>query len=148
MVAAQGRPVPPEPRAPQDERELWRRRREFMLEHVRGPEVPPDVLRLKAADALDNLTSIARDLADPQVGERVWDRFKVGRDESLWYYVRGDDGRGEGYRGRAARAGVAAHAGVRAREFLTTTYNHPSSRARRAASTRLFAPSLLIASER
>jgi (p)ppGpp synthase/HD superfamily hydrolase len=86
MVAADGRPVPSAPRSPADERALWRRRREFMLGHVRGPEVPADVLRLKAADALANLTSIARDLADPTVGERVWDRFKVGRDESLWFY--------------------------------------------------------------
>lgn len=86
MIAVDGRPVPPKPRTPQDEREVWRRRREFMLGHVRGPEVPPDVLRLKAADALANLTTIVRDLADPAVGDDVWDRFKVGRDESLWYY--------------------------------------------------------------
>ena len=87
MVAADGDPVPPRPRAPQHERALWRRRREFMLAHVRGPDVPTDVLRLKAADALANLTSIARDLANPAVGEGVWDRFKVGRDESLWFYA-------------------------------------------------------------
>ncbi len=86
MVAADGRPVPPKPRSPQDERALWRRRREFMLAHVRGPDVPADVLRLKAADALANLTSIARDLANPAVGEGVWERFKVGRGESLWFY--------------------------------------------------------------
>ncbi len=86
MVAADGRAVPPMPRSPQDERALWRRRREFMLAHVRGPGVPADVLRLKAADALANLTAIHRDLANPVVGEGVWERFKVGRDESLWFY--------------------------------------------------------------
>ena len=86
MVAADGRPLPPKPRSPQDERALWRRRREFMLTHVRAQGVPADVLRLKAADALANLTAIARDLANPAVGEGVWARFKVGRDESLWYY--------------------------------------------------------------
>lgn len=86
MVAADGAPVPPAPRTPEQERALWRRRREFMLSHVRGPGVPPDVLRLKAADALANLTAIARDLANPAVGEGVWRRFKVGRDESLWFY--------------------------------------------------------------
>lgn len=57
-----------------------------MLSHMRGPGVPADVLRLKAADALANLTSIARDLANPAVGEGVWQRFKVGGDESLWFY--------------------------------------------------------------
>ena len=86
MVAADGEPLPPTPRSPQDERALWRRRREFMLGHVRGPGVPPDVLRLKAADALANLASIARDLGNPAVEESVWGRFKVGRDESLRYY--------------------------------------------------------------
>ena len=86
MVAADNRPLPPTPRSPRQERELWRRRRGFLLSHVRGPDVPPDVLRLKAADALANLTAIARDLANPAVGERVWERCKVGRDESLWFY--------------------------------------------------------------
>ena len=86
MVAADGEPIPPTPRSRDVERELWKRRREFMLTHVRGEGVPPDVLRLKAADALANLSSIARDLAHPTVGEGVWDRFKVGRDETVWYY--------------------------------------------------------------
>ncbi len=86
MVAADGRPLPPQPRSPRGVRDLWRRRRAFMLSHVRGPDVPPDVLRLKAADALANLQTIARDLANPAVGEGVWDRFKVGRDEGLWFY--------------------------------------------------------------
>ena len=86
MVAVDGRPLPPQPRSPHDVRDLWRRRREFMLSHVRGPDVPADVLRLKAADALANLQTIARDLANPAVGEAVWDRFNVGRDESLWFY--------------------------------------------------------------
>jgi (p)ppGpp synthase/HD superfamily hydrolase len=117
MAAADGRPVPPMPRRPQEERDLWRRRREFMLEHVRGSEVPPDVLRLKAADALDNLTSIARDLANPQVGEGVWERFKVGRDESLWYYgevaTAVEGGLGEEPLALALRRTLAAVRGIR-----------------------------------
>lgn len=68
---------------------LWRIRREFMLAHLRPPsgvhdEASRDVFRLKAADAHANLTAIARDLR--HVGSAVWARFKVGRDESLWYY--------------------------------------------------------------
>lgn len=65
---------------------LWRHRREFMLGHIRGPDVDPDVLRLKAADAHANLSSLERDLLDERFGTTVWQRFKVGRDESLWYY--------------------------------------------------------------
>jgi (p)ppGpp synthase/HD superfamily hydrolase len=65
---------------------LWRRRREFMLAHLRSPLATPDVLRLKAADVLDNLGAILRDLRNPAVGPAVWRRFKVGRDASLWFY--------------------------------------------------------------
>jgi GNAT superfamily N-acetyltransferase len=67
-------------------RVLWRARREFLLHHLRGPDTDPDVLRLKAADAHANLSAIHRDLRDPRVGERAWERFKVGRRDSLWYY--------------------------------------------------------------
>lgn len=68
---------------------LWRARREFMLSHLRPPadehdEAAKDVFRLKAADAHANLGAIARDLRN--VGPAVWGRFKVGRDESLWFY--------------------------------------------------------------
>ena len=68
---------------------LWRARREFLLSLLRPPadehdEAAKDVFRLKAADAHANLGAIARDLRI--VGPAVWDRFKVGRDESLWYY--------------------------------------------------------------
>jgi (p)ppGpp synthase/HD superfamily hydrolase len=66
---------------------LWRARREFLLAQLRDPEAPPDALRLEAADALDNLATIARDLRNPLVGERVWERFKVGRTESVWFYA-------------------------------------------------------------
>ena len=69
--------------------ETYKAAREFMLAHLRPPadehdEAAKDVFRLKAADAHANLGAIARDLRI--VGPAVWDRFKVGRDESLWYY--------------------------------------------------------------
>lgn len=69
-----------------DERQLWRARRRFMLDHAQGAEADKDVVRLKASDASTNLAAIARDLRNPAVGNAVWERFKVGRDESLWYY--------------------------------------------------------------
>lgn len=67
---------------------LWRARREFMLAHLDVPsaedEGARDVLRLKAADAQANLLAIARDLR--HLGPAVWERFNVGREESLWFY--------------------------------------------------------------
>lgn len=86
MEAANGRPIPPTPRTSEEDADLWRRRREFMLQHVHGDAIDPDVLRLKAADALVNLGAILRDLRDPEVGPSVWKRFKVGAEESLWFY--------------------------------------------------------------
>ena len=62
-------------------------KRRAELEHaVAGTsgEDAKDVLRLKAADAHANLLAIARDLR--HVGPAVWDRFNVGREESLWFY--------------------------------------------------------------
>lgn len=68
---------------------LWRARREFMLSQLQPPadehdEAAKDVFRLKAADAHANMAAIARDLRN--LGPEVWERFKVGREESLWFY--------------------------------------------------------------
>ena len=68
---------------PTDKVERWRVQRLEMLAHLGNDK---DVLRLKAADALANLKAIQRDLANPGVGDTIWSRFKVGREESLWYY--------------------------------------------------------------
>lgn len=81
-----GAAAAPEPTDPATKAALWRRRREFMLAHLQGDAVDPDVLRLKAADALANLRAIHRDLRDPAVGRAVWSRFKVGAEDSLWFY--------------------------------------------------------------
>lgn len=67
-----------------DPQAAWRVKRRAMLDALAG--APTDAYRLKAADALANLQAIARDRRHPEVGEGVWERFKVGRDESLWYY--------------------------------------------------------------
>ncbi len=96
MVAHDGVPLPSKPRSPDVEAVLWRRRREFMLSHIRLPEVSKDVLRLKAADAFVNLSAILRDLRNPQVGKSVWHRFKVGYDESMWFYGEIVDAVGQG----------------------------------------------------
>jgi len=42
------------------------------------------VLLVSASDKLHNARSIVRDLRG--VGEKVWDRFKVPKSDTLWYY--------------------------------------------------------------
>ena len=72
------------PGLPTEKVARWRAQREGMLAHLGDDK---DVLRLKTADADANLSSIARDLANPAIGESIWSRFKVGREDSLWYYA-------------------------------------------------------------
>jgi (p)ppGpp synthase/HD superfamily hydrolase len=66
----------------------WKAQRQAMLDALDSDELHAgdDVLRLKAADALANLRAISRDLSTPGVGSAVWSRFKVGREDSLWFY--------------------------------------------------------------
>jgi ribosomal protein S18 acetylase RimI-like enzyme len=122
MAARLGTEVEDLPRAasgPEEARALWRARREFLLHHLREPGVDPDVLRLKAADAIANLTSLLRDLRDPDVGAAVWSRFAVGRDDSLWYYTEVE---------RAVRAGIGAEPlAARLRRVLADVAAEPGS---------------------
>jgi (p)ppGpp synthase/HD superfamily hydrolase len=83
LVAAVTKPSDA-PDLPVDKIERWRRQRLDMLSHLDPND--KDTLRLKAADSLANLKTIERDLHHPEVGEAVWSRFKVGREQSLWYY--------------------------------------------------------------
>lgn len=63
----------------------WRPRKEAYLAALRTK--PADVKLVSAADKLHNASSILRDLRDPAVGARVWERFSAPREESLWYYA-------------------------------------------------------------
>jgi hypothetical protein len=60
----------------------WRARKEAYLERL--PSEPPEVLRVSVADKLHNARSILSDLERDGVG--TLDRFKGGRDGTLWYY--------------------------------------------------------------
>jgi (p)ppGpp synthase/HD superfamily hydrolase len=60
----------------------WRRRKEEYL--ARLPEASPEALRVSCADKVHNLRSVLADYR--KVGERVFDRFSAGRDETLWYF--------------------------------------------------------------
>lgn len=60
----------------------WRQRKEAYLCHL--PDAPRSVRLVSAADKLHNARSILQDYR--QLGEDLWDRFRGGRDGTLWYY--------------------------------------------------------------
>ena len=60
----------------------WRLRKEAYLQRLQTA-LPP-ALRVSAADKLHNARSIVKD--HREVGDEVWNRFKVGGREALWYY--------------------------------------------------------------
>jgi (p)ppGpp synthase/HD superfamily hydrolase len=60
----------------------WRERKE---RHLRELETAPnEVLLVYASDKLQNARSLLKDYRTE--GERLWDRFNAGRDETFWYY--------------------------------------------------------------
>ena len=60
----------------------WRERKERYIEHVR--HAPLEVRRVSIADKLHNARSILSDFR--QDGGALWDRFKGGKEGTLWYY--------------------------------------------------------------
>ena len=60
----------------------WRARKEAYLAHL--PHASPGALLVSCCDKLHNSRSIVADLR--QHGAATWERFKGGRDGSLWYY--------------------------------------------------------------
>lgn len=59
----------------------WRHRKEAYIEHLKS--APEAVLRVSAADKLNNLRAIVRDYRE--IGEALWDRFNPDADQ-LWYF--------------------------------------------------------------
>lgn len=57
----------------------------FCQEKRRSCPRPREVLTLKAADTLHNIRSILEDLR--LKGDAVWERFRAGREEQVWYYT-------------------------------------------------------------
>jgi len=62
----------------------WRERKEAYLAHL--ADTQGDTLLVLGCDKLHNLQSIHLDLTE--IGPAVFDRFKAGRDGTLWYYDR------------------------------------------------------------
>lgn len=60
----------------------WRPRKEAYIAHLH--HASPSVLLVSAADKLHNTRSILGDYR--VVGEEVWQRFKAGKEGTLWYY--------------------------------------------------------------
>jgi (p)ppGpp synthase/HD superfamily hydrolase len=60
----------------------WRQRKEEYLRHLKDAD--EDTRLVSAADKLNNARSIVADYR--AVGDGVWDRFKGGREGTLWYY--------------------------------------------------------------
>lgn len=60
----------------------WRQRKEAYIAHI--PTASPSELLVSSADKLYNARSILNDYR--LLGEAVWERFKGGKEGTLWYY--------------------------------------------------------------
>jgi len=68
-----------ESQQPKDE---WKKRKSEYIERLRSE--PDDVLLISAADKLYNARAILDDFKE--IGEAIWERFKRGADQQLWYF--------------------------------------------------------------
>lgn len=62
----------------------WRQRKDAYLAHLEHADA--DILLVSAADKLHNARAILSDLRT--IGPAVFERFKAGREGTLWYYSR------------------------------------------------------------
>jgi len=60
----------------------WRERKQAYIRHI--AEASPSVRLVSCADKLHNARSILADYE--HIGEQLWDRFRGGREGTLWYY--------------------------------------------------------------
>ncbi|MFB2897852.1 HD domain-containing protein [Aerosakkonemataceae cyanobacterium BLCC-F50] len=60
----------------------WRERKQVFIDSL--ATASPSVLLVSAADKLHNSRSILKDYRE--LGESVWERFKGGKEGSIWYY--------------------------------------------------------------
>jgi len=63
-------------------RKPWLERKRTYVEHAR--RLPPEALRVSAADKVHNAYAILRDLRTH--GEGTWSRFNARPDDIVWYY--------------------------------------------------------------
>jgi (p)ppGpp synthase/HD superfamily hydrolase len=67
----------------EDPKPPWRERKERFLERLEG--APLAVLRVMAADKLENVRSLLRELE--RHGPGAWAHFRGGREGTIWYYT-------------------------------------------------------------
>jgi (p)ppGpp synthase/HD superfamily hydrolase len=60
----------------------WRERKEKYIAHL--PETHPPARLVSLADKVHNARTIVAD--HRQIGDEIWERFKGGKDGTLWYY--------------------------------------------------------------
>jgi GTP pyrophosphokinase len=63
-------------------KQSWPERKRAYIERLRGE--PADVRLISVADKLYNAKAILEDYRE--IGPRVWERFKRGREEQIWYF--------------------------------------------------------------
>jgi (p)ppGpp synthase/HD superfamily hydrolase len=63
-------------------KQSWLERKQTYIQKLR--EEPADVQLISAADKLYNARAILEDYRE--VGPRVWERFKRGRNDQIWYF--------------------------------------------------------------
>lgn len=61
----------------------WEQRKEHTIEYLKT--APEDIRVVACADKLHNIQSIASDIE--QYGDKVWERFKRGKEQQEWYYT-------------------------------------------------------------
>ena len=65
-------------------KEEWRIRKTRYVEHLDA--VDDETLLVSLSDKIHNARSILRDLRKPEIGEKIWERFKPSKAETLWHY--------------------------------------------------------------
>jgi len=66
-----------------DKRRTWRKRKQHILDSLDQTGI--DLKYVVCADKLHNIRTIARNYR--MVGDRVWRRFRRGREDQRWYYT-------------------------------------------------------------
>ena len=59
-------------------------RKKAYLAHLQKAD--KDILSVSLADKVHNARAILRDLRKPDIGEKIWSRFSVPKEKTLWYY--------------------------------------------------------------
>jgi (p)ppGpp synthase/HD superfamily hydrolase len=66
-----------------DKRRSWLKRKQHTLDAIRNAGL--DVKFVVCADKLHNIRTLSKDYS--RMGERVWSRFRRGRDDQKWFYT-------------------------------------------------------------